>query len=791
MKNQQLKAQNRQNFILISGARENNLKNISIEIPKKKINIFTGVSGSGKSSLVFDTIAAESQRQLNETFTTFVRNRLPHYGQPDADSLENLSAVIVVDQKRLGGNSRSTVGTITDIYSLLRLLFSRAGQPHAGESTAFSFNDPQGMCPECGGTGTVAAVDVEQLIDKNKSLNEGALLFPSFAPGSWYWKYFARSGFFDPDKKLKDYTEEEWHTLLYRDDNSDKQPGQGKIRKGKNWNPLLNESLAQRPGDEGNAIYEGLIPKFERSFLNKDVDQMKGERKEAFERIVKRRVCPLCRGARLNQKALASKIDGVNIAECAALQADHLLEFIKRIAFSSSSSFASSPNAATMLGAIVERLEQFVSVGLGYLSLNRETSTLSGGESQRVKMVRHLGSSLIDMTYIFDEPSVGLHPRDVHQLNDLIKTLRDKGNTILVVEHDPDVIAIADHVVDIGPRAGESGGEITYQGDLKGLAQSDTLTGRYLKRRPELKTEYRPRQGSLSIENATLHNLKNVSVEIPKGVLTLVTGVAGSGKSSLINGVLTGIYPETISIDQKAVRGSRRSNAATFTGILDPIRKLFAEANDVSASLFSANSEGACPECRGLGIIYLDLAFMDPVVSRCEVCRGRRFTGEVLQYTLRNKNISEILEMSVAEAQAFFYEETIHPTLERLGEVGLDYITLGQPLNTFSGGERQRLKLAAELENAGRIYVFDEPTTGLHLSDVERLIGLLNRLVDGGSTVIVIEHNLDVISRADWIIDMGPEAGDAGGEVIFEGPPSKLVEAENSATGIFLKRYIS
>ena len=781
MKNQRIKSQNRQNFIRISGARENNLKNISVEIPKKQINIFTGVSGSGKSSLVFDTIAAESQRQLNETFTTFIRNRLPRYGQPDADSLENLSAVIVVDQKRLGGNSRSTVGTITDIYSLLRLLFSRIGKPFAGYSNAFSFNDPEGMCPECNGTGMVAAIDIEQLVDKDKSLNEGAIRFPAFAPGSWYWKYFTLSGFFDNDKKIKDYTDEEWHSLLYKNDGSVQIPSQGGVRKGKRWNPLTDEGLPIQGVGAVNSKYEGLIPKFERIFLSKDADQMKGKRKEAFDRIVKRKTCSLCRGARLNQNALACKIDEKNIAECAAMQADNLLEFIGKIDL---------PVAATMVGAINERLEHLVSVGLGYLSLDRETSTLSGGESQRVKMVRHLGSSLSDMTYIFDEPTAGLHPRNVEQLNNLIRNLRDKGNTILVVEHDPDVIAIADHIIDIGPGAGESGGEITYQGDLKGLAESDTLTGKYLKRRPKLKTEYRSRQGSLVIENATLHNLKNVSVNIPKRVLTVITGVAGSGKSSLINGVLTEIYPETISIDQKAVRGSRRSNAATFTGILDSIRKLFAEANETSASLFSSNSEGACPECGGLGIIYLDLAFMDPVVSTCEVCQGRRFTDEVLKYKLRNKNISEILGMSVAKAKVFFHEDTIHPTLERLGNVGLDYITLGQPLNTFSGGERQRLKLAAELENAGQVYVFDEPTSGLHLSDVERLVGLLNRLVDGGSTVIVIEHNLDVISQADWIIDMGPEAGDDGGEVIFEGYPAKLIEDKNSATGIFLKRYV-
>lgn len=764
------------NTIIIRGARENNLKNVSLEIPKKVITVFTGVSGSGKSSLVFDTIAAESQRQLNETFTTFIRNRLPHYGQPEADAIENLSPVIVVDQKRLGGNSRSTVGTITDIYSLLRLLFSRIGKPFAGESSAFSFNDPRGMCPECGGTGAVATFDVKKLVDENKSLNEGAIQYPSFAPGSWYWKYFTRSGFFDNDKKIRDYTEQERYNLFDRDDNQIKTAGHGGKRKTKAWNPLI---VDQKGAEE--AKYEGLIPKFERTFLKKDPSHFKGERKEAFERIVTQKICPLCKGARLNRQALECKINGKNIAECAALQADALLEYVSKI---------KSAMAAPITNALSDRLAHLVFVGLDYLSLDRETVTLSGGESQRIKMVRHLGSSLVDMMYIFDEPSVGLHPRDVSRLNDLIVNLRDKGNTILVVEHDPDVIAIADHVVDMGPLAGGGGGEVVYEGDLKNLARADTLTGRHLKKRPALKTEYRAAKGSLVIKNATLHNLKSVSVELPRHVLTVVTGVAGSGKSSLINGVLTEKYPEIISIDQKGVHGSRRSNAATFTGILDSIRRLFAGVNKVSAALFSSNSEGACPECGGLGVIYLDLAFMDSVVTTCEVCHGHRYTEEVLRYKLRGKNIYEVLQLDVGEAHSFFEEKEICRVLERLIEVGLDYITLGQPLSSFSGGEKQRLKLAIEIENTGRIYVFDEPTTGLHMADVERLIALLNRLVDSGSTVIVIEHNLDIISQADWVIDMGPEAGHKGGQIVFAGYPAELIKNKNSVTGVFLKKYI-
>ncbi|MCP3773396.1 excinuclease ABC subunit UvrA [Paenibacillus sp. MZ04-78.2] len=751
---------NRHDMIRVTGARENNLKNVTVSIPKKRITVFTGVSGSGKSSLVFDTIAAESQRQLNETFTSFVRHRLPHYGQPDVDSLDNLSVAIVVDQKRLGGNVRSTVGTVTDIYSLLRLLYSRIGKPFVGYSNAFSFNDPHGMCPKCEGLGTVAAIDLDRLIDRQKSLNEGAIRFPTFRPGEWRWKRYVCSGLFDNDKKLGEYTDEEWDTLLYKTDMKLKHPGPG-------WPP--------------SSKYEGLIPRFERSFLTKESEEAKTRYKEEFDRIVTQGVCPLCKGARLNQEVLGCKIYGKSIADCTAMQISELAPVIRAI---------EAPVAATMVDAIVERLEHLISVRLGYLSLNRETATLSGGESQRVKMVRHLGSSLTDITYIFDEPSIGLHPHDVHRLNSLIKRLRDKGNTVLVVEHDPDVIAIADHVIDMGPEAGSKGGRIVYEGGLAGLPASGTLTGTYLGRRPRLKTPPRQPGGSLVIGPASLHNLKDVSVRIPQGVMTVVTGVAGSGKSTLINKVLPRHYPEAVYIDQGALQGSKRSNPATYTGMLDPIRELFAKTNRVSPTLFSFNSNGACSECKGLGVTYTDLAFMDPIVSRCESCQGRRFTNEVLGYTLRGKSIDEVLEMSVADARTFFREEAIRTILERLGDVGLDYITLGQPLNTLSGGERQRLKLAAELERSGQIYVFDEPTTGLHLSDVDRLIGLLNQLVDNGSTVIVIEHNLDVISQADWIVDLGPGAGQEGGTVIFEGVTEELIEHPHSVTGHYLKRHL-
>lgn len=766
MKNQRNQSHRRstaleQNVIRVTGAREHNLKNIHVDIPKQRITLFTGVSGSGKSSLVFDTIAAESQRQLNETFNSFVRHRLPHYGQPEADSLENLSVAIIIDQHRLGSNARSTVGTVTDIHPLLRLLFSRAAQPFAGYSYVYSFNHPEGMCPQCEGLGTVAAIDIHRFIDREKSLNEGAVNFPTFAPGTWRWKRYFDSGFFDPDKKLKNYTPEEWDTLLYKDGITPPDPLSGFPKTG---------------------TYEGLIPRFERSYLVKDSAEVTGKYKADFERVVTKGVCPQCKGARLNATSLRAQINGRNIADGTRLQITDLIPVIQEITL---------PVAVPIVQEILARLEHMVTIGLGYLSLDRETNTLSGGESQRIKMVKHLGSSLAGLTYIFDEPSSGLHPRDVHQLNQLMQELRDKGNTLLIVEHDPDVFTIADHVIDMGPGAGIAGGHIVYQGDLAGLHAADTLTGEYLRRKPRLKSALRKAKGALVIAHASLHNLKDVTVHIPKAVMTVVTGVAGAGKSSLVNGLLAQHYPETVYIDQSAIRGSRRSNPATYTGLLDLVRQLFAAANKVSVSLFSSNAAGACPACKGLGLTYTDLAFMDPVVSVCEVCQGKRFVPEVLGYHLRGKDISEVLDMSVATAAGFFEEPLILAILQRLSEAGLDYITLGQPLSTLSGGERQRIKLATVLENSGQIYVLDEPTTGLHMSDIQKQVQLLNRLVDGGSTVIVIEHNLDVICQADWIIDMGPGAGRDGGRVVFEGTPAELTTAQHSVTGQFLKKYIS
>ena len=745
-------------FIEVRGARENNLKSVSVDIPKRRITVFTGVSGSGKSSLVFGTIAAESQRLLNDTFSTFVQGFLPHFGQPEADSLNNLSAAIIVDQKRLGGNSRSTVGTITDTYSMLRLLYSRLGQPHIGGSNAFSFNDPQGMCPECEGLGNVATIDVDALLDKDKSLNEGAICFPTFVVDSWYWHIFADSGFFDNDKKLRDYTAEEWDKFL---------------------NATESKIKVNVGSKTMNLTYQGLIPKFKQVYLSKDTEQMQPHLRTAVEAIVTRATCPLCAGARLSQAALGCQLHGKNIAECAALEVSDLAEFVRTL---------HEPTVAPMVAALAAKLDNLVTIGLGYLSLNRETSTLSGGESQRVKMVRHLGSSLTDMTYVFDEPSVGLHPHDIHRLNELLVLLRNKGNTVLVVEHKPRVIAIADHVVDMGPGAGRHGGQIVYTGDLPGLLQSGTLTGDHMGSHQPLKTTPRPPTGWLRIANAQRHNLRNVTVEIPQGVMTVVTGVAGSGKSSLIRGYLPELYPVT-AIDQSLARGSRRSNLATYSGMLDIIRKRFATANKVNPALFSANSQGACPECNGLGLIYTDLAFLDPVISTCEACGGKQFTEVVLGYTLDGKSIADVLSMSVLEANEFFTDKALRATLTALIDVGLGYLTLRQPLTTLSGGERQRLKLATELSNTAQIYILDEPTTGLHMYDVDNLIKLLDRLVDNGSTVIVIEHNLDVISRADWIIDMGPGAGHEGGQIVFSGAPAELIHAERSITGRYLREH--
>ncbi|MFT9846368.1 ATP-binding cassette domain-containing protein [Aneurinibacillus sp. REN35] len=746
--------------ILVIGAKEKNLHNVSVSIPKKQITVFTGVSGSGKSALVFDTIAAESQRQLNETYSSFIRHRLPHYGHPEVDSIENLSIAIVINQKRIGGNARSTVGTITDINSLLRLLFSRIGTPFVGYSDVFSFNNPQGMCLHCEGLGKVNTFQIERLIDKEKSLHEGAIQFPTFRPGEVRWKRYVATGLFDNHKKLKDYSEEEWDTLLYKTGFKPPNPTD-------EWPPT--------------SMYEGIIPRIERTFLHKDSRDTQ-RYKEAIAHMVGKGICPVCRGARLNQHVLACKINEKTIADCTRMQVNELLDFMRTI---------KEPAAVTITQALIVRLEQLLSIGIGYITLDRETATLSGGESQRIKMVRQLGSSLTDLTYIFDEPSTGLHPHDVHNINVLLKQLRDKGNTVIIVEHEPDVIQIADHVIDMGPRAGTAGGTIVYEGNLAGLRKANTLTGIFLNRRPELKKTVRKPTGWLSIANASLHNLKNVTVSIPKGVITVVTGVAGSGKSTLINHMFPAQYSETIFIDQKPIHTSQRSNIATFTGIFDTIRALFAEQNGVSASLFSFNAKGACPVCKGLGSITTDLAFMDTISTVCEACQGRRFRKEVLQYSLRKKSISDILAMTIDEAMEFFTEKDIQPTLQRIKDVGLGYMTLGQPLHTLSGGERQRVKLAAELEKRGKIYILDEPSTGLHLSDCEQLMRMMERLIDQDSTVIVIEHNLDIISQADWIIDLGPGAGQAGGNVIFSGEPKDILQCEASITGKYIKEYIA
>jgi excinuclease UvrABC ATPase subunit len=739
-------------FIEIRGARENNLKNISLNIPKNKITVFTGVSGSGKSSLVFDTIAAEAQRQLNETFTAFVQGFLPSHAQPEVDHIEYLNAPIIISQKRVGGGSRSTMGTFTDIFVLLRLLFSRIGQPQVGAAFAFSFNTPQGMCLECEGIGKTVQLDLGKFLDRSKSLNDGAILHPEFKVGKWMWKMYSLSNLFDNDKPLEHYTQDEWHKLLHGAD--------------------LKVSFG-----EFGSNYEGLVERFTRMYIKKDAGAMSERNRTIFEQFVNTQTCPVCHGARLNQAALECRIDGRNIAELSDLEATELITFLQRF---------TDPVAVKLAAKLTERLEHLVDIGLGYLSLSRETSTLSGGESQRIKMIRHLGNSLTDMLYILDEPSVGLHARDVARLNGLLCKLRDKGNTVLVVEHDPDVIAVADHVVDIGPKAGTHGGEIVFEGSVTDLRNADTLTGQFLKHSLPLKTKVRQSTGKLSIQNANLHNLKNVSVDIPTGVLTVVTGVAGSGKSTLINEVFLEQHPNTIVIDQSKVTTSVRSAPATYTGIMDEIRMAFAKTNKVSASLFSFNSAGSCSNCNGLGVVYTDLAFMDGITSTCEVCEGQRFKPEVLEYTLRGKTISEVLGMTVEDALGFFTEKKIKAVVQAMSDVGLDYLKLGQPLSTVSGGEGQRLKLATELHKAGSVYMMDEPTTGLHLSDIGRLMAIIDQLVDAGNTVILIEHHLDVIRQADWIIDLGPEGGSAGGEILFEGVPQDLVKAKRSITA----RYI-
>jgi excinuclease UvrABC ATPase subunit len=749
-----------QEFIEIRGARENNLKDISLTIPKRKITIFTGVSGSGKSSIVFDTIATEAQRLLNENFSMFVRNFLPRYPQPDADAIENLSMAVVVDQKRLGGGSHSTVGTITDISTVLRLLFSRAGKPYVGNYNLFSFNDPQGMCPECKGLGRKVGLDLDKAFDTSLSLSKGAILLPEYLVDTWSWNILMQSGLFNNTKKLKDFTKGEMNQLLYSEPHKVKTKVAGK---------------------EINLTVEGVAKRFYQKYIQRDVKTMSERTQRMVEPFISFGPCPLCKGARLNQSVLKCRINGLNIAEMSAMEISELIKNVMII---------KEPTAKTVLDILVQRLQYLIDIGLEYLSLNRETSTLSGGESQRIKMVKHLSGSLVDVMYIFDEPSVGLHPRDVHRLNELLVKLRDKGNTVLVVEHDPDIIKCADYVVDVGPLAGSGGGTIVYKGDFGGLLKSNTLTGKHMKRTVPLKENVRKANGKLSVTKARLNNLQNISVNIPTGVLTVVTGVAGSGKSSLINHVFIQQHPDAILIDQSAVGTNSRSNPATYTGILDDIRKAFATTNKVSPSLFSFNSAGACPNCQGLGVTYTNLAYLDEVKLPCEVCGGKRFKDEVLEYKYRGKSISDVLAMTVEQAIQHFDIKEITGRLQAMSDVGLTYLTLGQPLSTLSGGECQRIKLASELHKKGSIYVMDEPTTGLHMSDIGNLLRIIDRLVDEGNTVVVIEHNMDVIKNADWIMDMGPEGGNKGGKVVFEGTPKEILKAKGSLTGAYLKAHV-
>ena len=741
--------------ITIRGARENNLKDVSLRIPKRKITIFTGVSGSGKSSIVFDTIATEARRQLYENFSLYVRGFLPRYAQPDADAIENINMAVVVDQKPLGGGSHSTVGTVTDIFTVLRLLFSRAGKPHAGPAAAFSFNDPRGWCPQCNGVGRKLGVISDDFLDPSKSLNEGAVQVPFFAV--WERASYAASGFFDNNKKLRDFTREEMDLLLY-----------GKSRK---FKLKIGTGTA-------NVTYLGILEKIERAYIRRDIKTLSERTRKAVAPYLRPHPCPLCKGARLSQPALSSRINGNNIAELSAMEIDELIPIIRDI---------KQPIAVQIGATLLARLEHMSEIGLGYLSLNRETDTLSGGEAQRVKMVKQLGSSLVDVLYIFDEPSVGLHPRDVHRLNELLQKLRDKGNSVLVVEHDPDVIRAADHIIDVGPRAATAGGEIVFEGTYRELLKANTLTGRFLQRALPVKVDVRKATGRLQIKKAKTHNLQNISVDIPAGVLTAITGVAGSGKSTLIGQAFLHQHPQAIVVDQAAVGTSTRSNPATYTGVMDDIRKEFAAANGVDAGLFSFNSKGACENCKGAGVIYTDLAFLEGFKSPCELCEGKRFRDDVLAYELNGRSIHDVLTMTVAQALSFFTQKEIVRKLRAMSDVGLDYLTLGQPLSTLSGGECQRIKLASEIHKVGSIYVLDEPTTGLHMSDITQLLATLNQLVDGGNTVIVIEHNLDVIRNADWIIDLGPEGGSKGGRVVFTGTPSALLEAKQSLTGRYLR----
>ncbi|GAA1629855.1 ATP-binding cassette domain-containing protein [Georgenia ruanii] len=773
-------------LIRVQGARENNLKDVSVEIPKRRLTVFTGVSGSGKSSLVFETIAAESQRLINETYSAFVQGFMPTLARPEVDMLDGLTTAIIVDQERMGANPRSTVGTATDANALLRILFSRLGQPHIGSPNAYSFNIPTvrasgaitvergaktkaekatftrlgGMCPRCEGMGSVNDFDLAALYDASKSLNEGALTIPGYSMDGWYGRIYRGCGFFDPDKAIATYTKRELHDLLY------KEPTKIKV--------------------EGiNLTYEGLIPKIQKSMLSKDVDALQPHIRAFVERAITFTVCPQCEGTRLSDEARSSKIRGISIADACAMQISDLAEWVRGL---------DEPSVAPLLAGLRHLLDSFTQIGLGYLSLDRPAGTLSGGEAQRTKMIRHLGSSLTDVTYVFDEPTIGLHPHDIERMNHLLLQLRDKGNTVLVVEHKPETIAIADHVVDLGPGAGTAGGTVCYEGTVEGLRRSGTITGRHLDDRARVKEAVRAPSGTLEVRGAATHNLKDVDVDIPLGVLCVVTGVAGSGKSSLIHGSVAG-RDGVVLVDQAAIGGSRRSNPATYTGLLDPIRKAFAKANDVKPALFSSNSEGACPTCNGAGVIYTDLGVMATVESTCEDCEGKRFQAAVLEYTLGGRDIAEVLAMPVTEAEEFFGAgEARLPAaskiLRRLADVGLGYLSLGQPLTTLSGGERQRLKLATHMGEKGGVYVLDEPTIGLHLADVEQLLGLLDRLVDAGKSVIVIEHHQAVMAHADWLIDLGPGAGHDGGRIVFEGTPADLVASRSTLTGKHLAAYV-
>ncbi|MEV4627189.1 excinuclease ABC subunit UvrA [Micromonospora sp. NPDC049523] len=773
-------------LIRVHGARVNNLKDVSIEIPKRRLTVFTGVSGSGKSSLVFGTIAAESQRMINETYSAFLQGFMPTLARPEVDVLDGLTTAIIVDQQRMGTDPRSTVGTATDANAMLRILFSRLGQPHIGSPQAFSFNVASisgagavtlerggqtvkerrsftitgGMCPRCEGRGSVNDIDLSALYDDTKSLNEGALTIPGYSMDGWYGRIFGGCGYFDPDKPIKKFTKRELHDLLH------KEPTKIKV-------------------DGINLTYEGLIPKIQKSMLSKDIDSLQAHIRAFVERAVTFTTCPECHGTRLSEAARSSKINGINIADACAMQISDLATWVHEL---------DEPSVAPLLTTLRHTLDSFVQIGLGYLSLDRPAGTLSGGEAQRTKMIRHLGSSLTDVTYVFDEPTIGLHPHDIQRMNNLLLQLRDKGNTVLVVEHKPEAIAIADHVVDLGPGAGTAGGTICFEGTIEGLRASGTLTGRHLDDRATLKETVRKPTGTLEIRGATAHNLQDVDVDIPLGVLCVVTGVAGSGKSSLVHGSIPA-SEDVVSIGQGAIRGSRRSNPATYTGLLDPIRKAFAKANGVKPALFSANSEGACPNCNGAGVIYTDLGMMAGVATTCEECEGKRFQASVLEYHLGGRDISEVLAMSVTEAEKFFgtgdaRTPAAHAILDRLADVGLGYLSLGQPLTTLSGGERQRLKLATHMSDKGGVYVLDEPTTGLHLADVEQLLGLLDRLVDSGKSIIVVEHHQAVMAHADWIIDLGPGAGHDGGRIVFEGTPADLVAARSTLTGEHLAAYV-